>query len=188
MDDSTGGCALARAEVGDYTQAMKRIFVLLCLCSMARAQNSSSDPQTLQTLLAEVHQLRLAIERSSQIAPRIQIAVERLKLQQDQVARTSRQLDDLRRDLDRSRSDLPKIQQRLDAVAAESDQVTDLAKRRENEEVSKMLKVDIEQAEKSLQQMQAREGELAAQLQSEQSMLAELNDHLDQIGRALNQP
>ena len=51
-----------------------------------------------------------------------------------------------------------------------------------------MLKVDIEQAEKSLQQMQAREGELAAQLQSEQSMLAELNDHLDQIERALNQP
>jgi hypothetical protein len=36
--------------------------------------------------------------------------------------------------------------------------------------------------------MQAREGELASQLQSEQSRLAELNDRLDQIERALNLP
>src|SRR5712671_5578729 len=68
---------------------MKRIFLLLCFGFSAMAQNSSSDPQTLQTLLTEVHQLRLALERSTQIAPRIQIAVERLKLQQDQVARTA---------------------------------------------------------------------------------------------------
>lgn len=166
---------------------MKRIFVLLCLCFTARAQNSS-DPQTLPTLLTEVHQLRLALERSSQIAPRIQIAAERLKLQQDQVGRTTRLLEDLRRDLDRSRSDLPKIQQRLELVAAQSDQVTDPGGRRHFEEESKTLKLDIDQAEKSVQQMQAREGELAGQLQSEQSRLAELNDRLDHIERALNLP
>jgi hypothetical protein len=44
--------------------------------------------QTLQTLLAEVRHLRIAIERSTQIAPRIQIAVERRMLQQEQVARS----------------------------------------------------------------------------------------------------
>jgi chromosome segregation ATPase len=167
---------------------MKRIFLLLCLGMTVRAQNVSSDPQTLQTLLTEVHQLRLALERSTQIAPRIQIAVERLKLQQEQVARTTRQLDDLRQDIDRRRSDLPKIQQRLEATAAESDQATDPGKRRELDEVAKMLKLEIEQAEKSIQQMQAREGEFASQLQSEQSRLTELNDRLDQIERALNLP
>lgn len=179
---------LAPADVGEYTQGMKRIFVLLCLSFTATAQNSSSDPQTLQMLMAEVHQLRLALERSSQIAPRIQIAVERLKLQQEQVGRTTRQLEDLRRDLDRSRSDLPRLQQRLEATAAETDQATDLSRRRQLEEESKMLKFETEQAEKSMQQMQSREGELAGQLQSEQSRLTELNDRLDQIERALNQP
>src|SRR5579863_6289449 len=93
---------------GEYTQAMKRILLLLSLGFTARAQNTSPDPQTLQALLTEVHQLRLALERSSQIAPRIQIAVERLKLQQDQVARTGRELEELRRDMDARRSDLPK--------------------------------------------------------------------------------
>jgi predicted nucleic acid-binding Zn-ribbon protein len=167
---------------------MKRIFLLLCFGFSAMAQNSSSDPQTLQTLLTEVHQLRLALERSTQIAPRIQIAVERLKLQQDQVARTARQLDDLRQNIDNRRSDLPKIQQRLETIAAESDQATDPGKHRELVETSKMMKLESDQVEKSLQQMQAREGELASQLQSEQSRLAELNDRLDQIERALNLP
>jgi predicted nucleic acid-binding Zn-ribbon protein len=167
---------------------MKRTFLLLCLVFTARAQNSSSDPPTLQALLAEVHQLRLALERSSQIAPRIQIAVERLKLQQDQVARTARLLEEIRHDMDARRSGLARTQQRLETIAAESGQATDPGKHRELDEASKMMKLESDQVEKSLQQMQAREGELASQLQSEQSRLTELNDRLDQIERVLNQP
>jgi hypothetical protein len=53
------------------------------------------------------------------------------------------------------------------------------------EEVSKELKLEAEQAEKSLQQAQVREGELASRLQAEQGRLAELNDRLDQVERAL---
>src|SRR5258708_35502829 len=117
---------------------MKRIFLLLCFGFSAMAQNSSSDPQTLQTLLSEVHQLRLALERSTQIAPRIQIAVERLKLQQDQVARTARQLDVLRQNIDNRRSDLPKIQQRLETTAAEADQATDPGKARDTVQTSNL--------------------------------------------------
>src|SRR5713101_3329534 len=79
---------------------MKLVSLLVCLCLAARAQAPASDVQTLQALLTEVHQLRIALERSTQIAPRIQIAVERLKLQQEQVARVSRQLQDLRHELD----------------------------------------------------------------------------------------
>jgi hypothetical protein len=36
--------------------------------------------------------------------------------------------------------------------------------------------------------MQAREGELTGQLQTEQTRLTELNDRLDQIERALSVP
>jgi predicted nucleic acid-binding Zn-ribbon protein len=135
-----------------------------------------------------VHQLRLAIERSTQIAPRIQIAVERLKLQQEKVARTAQQLDELRRELDRGRSDQPKFQQRLQAIENQANQAVDPAERRRLEEGMKMFKVEAEQAEKSLQQMQAREGELIGQFQTEQTRLTELNDRLDQIERALNLP
>src|SRR5579872_6912601 len=167
---------------------MKFFTVLLCLCSAARAQAPSPEPQTLQTLLTEVRQLRLAIERSNQIGPRIQIAVERLKLQQEQVARVARQLDDLRRDLDKSRSEQGRAQQRVQALDSQATQAADPVQRKDMEDVSKELKLEAEQAEKSLQQLQVREGELASRLQAEQGKLAELNDHLDQVERALELP
>ena len=120
---------------------------------------------TIETLLKEVHQLRLVMERSAQIAPRIQIAVERLKLQQEKVGRTARQLEELRRDLDRMRSEQAKIQQRMQAMESQAAQAVDPGQRRDMEEGVKMSKLEAEQIEKATQQTQAREGELTGQLQ-----------------------
>jgi predicted nucleic acid-binding Zn-ribbon protein len=167
---------------------MTRVIFVLWIVSAAQAQTQAPAAPTLETLLAEVHQLRLALERSAQIAPRIQIAVERLKLQQEKVARTAQQLDELRREVDRGRLEQPKIQQRLQSIENETKQAGDPAQRRHLEEAMKDFKLEAEQREKSLQQMQAREGELTGQLQTEQNRLTELNDRLDQIERALNVP
>jgi len=167
---------------------MRTVPFILCSCVAAWAQAPSADPQTIQSLLSEVHQLRIVLERSAAIAPRIQIAVERLKLQQEQVARTSRELADLRDRLDKSRSELAQMQQHLPSLEAEVSQETDPSRQRDLGERLKFSKLQSEQVEKSTQQMQTREGELASQLQSEQSRLTELNDRLDQIERALNAP
>jgi chromosome segregation ATPase len=165
---------------------MRTLALILCSCLLAWAQAPSADPQTLQNLLSEVHQLRIVLERSSAIAPRIQIAVERLKLQQEQVARTSRELSDLRDRLDKSRSELAQMQQHLPSLEAELAQETDPSRQRDLGERVKFSKLQAEQMEKSTLQMQAHEGELASQLQAEQSRLTELNDRLDQMERALN--
>jgi uncharacterized phage infection (PIP) family protein YhgE len=175
-------------SLAEYTRTMTRVILVLWIVSAAQAQTQAPAAPTLEKLLAEVHQLRVALERSAQIAPRIQIAVERLKLQQEKVARTTQQLDELRRDLDGKRSDQPKIQQRLQAIENEANQAADPAQRRHLEEAMKEFKLEAEQREKALQQMQARDGELTGQLQTEQSRLMELNDRLDQIERALSVP
>jgi len=167
---------------------MKLISFLVCICFAARAQAPASDVQTLQTLLAEVHQLRIALEHSTQIAPRIQIAIERVKLQQEQVAGVARQLDDLRRELDRNREAQQKRQQRLEQVSSAASSTADPQQRKDFDAVLSEVKLQAEQAEKSLQQMQVREGELASQLQSKQARLTELNDRLDQMERAFNAP
>jgi chromosome segregation ATPase len=167
---------------------MKLIPFLLSVCLSAQAQAPVSDVPTLQTLLAEVHQLRIALERSTQIAPRIQIAVERLKMQQEQAARVARQLDDARHELDHFRTEQTRIQQGLQFIDNAVTQTADPEKRKNlNDELGR-LKQEAEQAEKSVQQSQAREGELANQLQSERVKLTELNDRLDQMERALNAP
>jgi len=167
---------------------MKLVSLLMCFCFAARAQTPGSDTQTLQTLLAEVRQLRIALERSTQIAPRIQIAVERLKLQQEHVARVSRQLEDVQRELDHRRAEHPRLLHRLQAMDNAVSQTTNPQEQKDlNYRVSE-FKLETELAEKSLQQFQAREGELASQLQAEQSKLTELNDRLNQMERALNVP
>jgi len=164
---------------------MKLPSFLLCLAFAARAETPASDSQTLQHLLTEVHQLRMALERSNQIAPRIQIAIERLKLQQEQVARVSKQLDDLRRELDHGRAEQPKIQQHLESLSSAATSATDPQQRKDFEAQLSIFKMEAEQAEKSLQQMQLRESELSSQLQSEQAKLTELSDRLDQMERSL---
>ena len=165
---------------------MRTLSLLLCSAVAGFAQGPVSDAHTLEALLSEVHQLRIALERSNGIAPRIQIAVERLKLQQEQVARTARELADLRRELDGNRSNLTRMQQHLQSVENAESQETDLARKRDLGDALKMAKLENEQVEKSLQQLQLHEGELAGQMQSEQSRLTELNDRLDQLERALN--
>src|SRR5207249_5815244 len=104
---------------------------------------------------------------------------------QELVARVTRQLDEVRRDLDHHRSEQPKIQQRLQELenAVPSD-----PQQQDMKVLSTHLKLDAEQTERSLQQLQTREGELVSQLQSERARLTELNDRLDQIERALNVP
>lgn len=176
----------------EYTRTMTRLIIVLWIASAAQAQTQApaapTPTPTIDTLLKEVHQLRLVMERSAQIAPRIQIVVERLKLQQEKAGRTGQQLEELHRDLDRMRSEQAKIQQRVQAMEGQAGQAVDPGQRRDLEEVVKMSKLEVEQIEKSVQQMQAREGELTGQLQAEQNRLTELNDRLDQIERALNVP
>jgi chromosome segregation ATPase len=167
---------------------MKPLFVLVCFCLAARGQAPGSDAPALQALLAEVHQLRLALERSGSIAPRIQIAVERLKLQQDQVARTSRQLDDVRRQIEELQSARARLADRIQNLESEAPQTADPTERKRMNEELKSFRPEVEQFQKSEQQLRAREGELASQLQSEQARLTELNDRLDQMERALNVP
>ena len=80
------------------------------------------------------------------------------------------------------------MQQRAQSLEASATQETDATKRHDVDEVLKMMKLEGEQTEKSTQQLQARESELAGQLQSEQLRLTELNDRLDQMERTLNVP
>ncbi len=173
---------------GNKLKAMKLISFLLCISFTALAQAPASDVQTLQTLLVEVHQLRIALEHSTQIAPRIQIAVERLKMQQEQVAHVARQLDDVRSELDHGRTEQARIQQRLQAIDNTVAETTDPQRRKDLNDALGSLKQEADQTEKSVQQIQIHEAELGSQLQSEQAKLTELNDRLNQIERALSAP
>src|SRR5262245_35243031 len=57
------------------------------------AQTAESDQRITQVLISEIQQLRMAIERSTLLGTRTQLAISKLQLQENAVARIKQQLD-----------------------------------------------------------------------------------------------
>jgi len=168
-----------------------RLWVLGLFAAMATlaqdrpAAEPSSTAQTLQTLLGEVRQLRLALERSNLLGPRIQIAVSRIQLQQEQVARLNGQIESSRRniaDLQDKQSEVTDNGKRVETQLIE---VQDLHERKALEFGLKQNKSTLERLKVLEQQERTREAELASALMNEQSRLVELNDRMASIERRI---
>ena len=79
------------------------------------AQSAESDQRVTQTLISEIQQLRLAIERSTLLNARTQLAISQLQMQETAVARLTAQLDEVR-------AQAPGIDRRTRLALAEHDQ------------------------------------------------------------------
>jgi hypothetical protein len=106
---------------------------------VAFGQTSES---TIQALLAEVRQLRLALERSAVVAPKV--TLQRIQLRQDQVSRLSRQLDDFRDQQARAALELANLAARLKEGEAQSLQRTHSTRREAMEDEIRMTKVHLQ--------------------------------------------
>lgn len=63
------------------------------------AQSVSPTADPLAALLSEVHALRLAMEHSATVTPRIQLTLARLNIEEQRIAQLAAQLDRTRREL-----------------------------------------------------------------------------------------
>src|SRR5207249_10654724 len=64
----------------------------------ATAQTGQS-PEPIAALLAEVHALRIAMEQSATVAPRVQLTLARLNIEEQRITQLAAQLDQVRREL-----------------------------------------------------------------------------------------
>jgi len=165
---------------------MRRVIIVLCFCVAARAQ--SPDTSVMQALLSEVHQLRVALEHSNTIAPRIQLAVERLKLQQDTVVRLSKQLEDVQQEFAREQSSRENQLEQVKLFERKMNETVDPVDRKKMDEEMSAFQAHNQGGQKLLQSLQAREADLTSRLRSEQATLDGLNDRLNQIERELTAP
>ena len=92
-------CLLALVVVGLTSLAASNAF------TEGAARAAQSDP-TLQALLSEVHELRVALQRSNLNTYHAQITIERMKLQQQRVDRLQAQLGEARNRLAGARKTL----------------------------------------------------------------------------------
>ena len=157
--------------------------VLLLIASAASAQTESP---AMASLLAEVRQLRIALEQAAVLAPKVQLTVQRLSLQDQKVARLTGQLDGIRREIAAQSSNaqragkmLTEIEQR---ISAESDPLRRKQLEQELSHVKSMAAQPVDP------QLLGRESEVAGALQAERAVAQELRDKLAAIERALDHP
>lgn len=162
------------------------IAILLPFATRAEAPQSG-DPATLQALLSEVRQLRLALERSTSVGARMQLAIARFQMQQERVNRVEGELQSVRAQI----AGMAGNRERMTAAARQfEEQATQLAdpvQRKQAEENKKMLAAEMDQQTLHEQQNRMRESELANQLQIEQGKLTDFSAQLDQLDKKLQQ-
>jgi hypothetical protein len=146
------------------------------------------NPQTMQALLNEVRQLRLAIQRSNLSAYRAQIIIERTRSQQQRVDQLSEKLREMRERIDEMKIPQSESQDRLKKIESQLSEERDANKRRELEELQDEGKTRLKLLAQDEARRREQEAQLASQLQVEQARLAELNDQLDALQHELELP
>ena len=171
-------CLLALAVVGLTSLAASRAF------TDSAAKAAQNDP-TLQALLSEVHELRVALQRSNLNTYHAQITIERMKLQQQRVDRLQGQLDEARNRLAGVRKLLADNSEALKGAEMGLAEEPTTAGRAERERSIQRFKAELEGLTQKEQQEQGYETQLNSQLQLEKVKLNELSERLDTLQREL---
>jgi hypothetical protein len=152
------------------------------------AQSAAPDARTLETLLSEVRELRLAIERSSLLGARAQLAIGELQLQESAVARVSQQLNEARGMAVGSAGHVAQLTERVKHLeeSRTSPEWVPQAKHDELESLIRQTKLELEEANAVEQQRAAREADLANQLQAAQNQVADSRSRIAEMERALD--
>jgi chromosome segregation ATPase len=150
------------------------------------AQTRGGEPEgDMATLVGEVRLLRQAVERAASISPRIEIGLQLLRLEDERIARLSRETAALQDELGSLTSQLERLaaaqRGREEALRVEADP----ERRTQLEQEIKGVKASIDEAAAREQQLRPREMEAAAKLQAAELRWQELEAQLDTLRRMI---
>ena len=143
-------------------------------------QSASKDPQpVIEELLGEVRQLRIALQHMSVNAYRGQILLERLRLQQEQVGRATRELSSVRNEIGEIKGTLATVKEKLDDAEKQLDKGV-------------MATTSVSAIRHSFQELKGREEflneretQLSIEVDTERTNLNDLNKRLDALEREI---
>jgi chromosome segregation ATPase len=160
--------------------------VMLFAASDALCQTPAKEPDTLQALLLEVHQLRQDIEAMTVASQRVQILLYGLQMQDAAVARAAQRLDtarDRRSGAEANRDRTASAIQGLEGKLASGTPAQ--AEAKELQGALSEMKNQIGPQTAELQTCQAAEAEASSQLRSEQAKLADVQDRIERLDKTL---
>jgi hypothetical protein len=160
---------------------MRHLGILLIACPLAALAQPAGDSPVLQTLLSEVQQLRVAIERSTLLGARTQLAISQLQLQEARATRLTQEHHAAREVLAANTGRKARV-----TVAIRELEATNATPGSNTEKEIRHLKVELEDATASETRFAAREGELATQLQAAQREVQDSRAWLSEMQRSLD--
>ena len=125
------------------------------------------------------------MERSAAVAPRVQLTLARLNIQEQRTGALSAQLDQVRQEQTRTSLEAKKMASELDDVQKTLQTTIDASQRRGLELEEEGLKRKLRQQAALDDQLRNRESEATQLLAVEQSRWVDLNAKLDDLERLL---
>lgn len=162
--------------------------LLIPLFAPAQQPPANASDATIQALLVEVRQLRLALERSTTFGPRMQLVIARFQLQQDRVDRQERELRTLREQLANESLSNQRTLATLNQYVEQANQAQDPTIKKQSEDAAASARADIEQQAAREQQLKAEESDLSNRVKAEQAKLDDLAAQLDRLEKVMPQP
>jgi len=141
------------------------------------ALNKSNQEQIVQEILSEVRQLRVEVQRLKASAFQTQVVIERLRLQQEQVARLTREIGEVREKISETKS----RQVKMNAVFEEAEKQMEAGMIPQSE--LKKISGEIEELKQREQRLTEQESQLSVELDAERVKLITLNRRLDELGQ-----
>jgi hypothetical protein len=150
------------------------------------AQSAESDQRITQALISEMHDLRLAIERSTLLNARTQLAISQLQMQEQSIARLTTQLNDLKQQGAAMNGQKTRFAEEVKDLEAARTSASDPQKIAQLERQMKETKFMLEQATAVETSRAARESEVASQLMAAQNQISASRSRIDELERALD--
>jgi len=146
------------------------------------------DKQVLRALLDEMRQLRLALQRANAVNHRLQITVERLRLQQGRADSIARSLENVRSRMTDLKTARPQMEEQIKYAEEVMARATEQNRPELVELELKEIKARMASWSREEERLREREAALTSELQIEQSKLNELNGQLENMIRQLDGP
>jgi len=183
--------------VKSLTPAFVLCLVTFCCVSPTGAQAQSNKPagsvqgdrdQTLQQLLTEVRELRLAVQRATVSNTRFQMLIERVRVQQGHIDALSRQLENIHSQVADMKAAKPQMGQQIKDAEDLLDRTPDPNAHAELDSRIKGGKANLARLAQEDERLRNRETAIDTELQAAQAKLNELNGQLDSLMSELKGP
>jgi hypothetical protein len=169
-----------------------RIVVLTILFSVAvtghslgRAEQTTTTPDVLGSLLIEVRGLRATMERMASTDAHVQLVLGRLQLQEQRIVNQVRRLDSVKASLIVAQRKLDVLAQRVKEEAEGVKLFDDPDVRRGREAQLLAAKLEWSRKNAEVQRLIAEDASLTQDIGAEQSRWTDFNQRLEDLERAL---